>query len=141
MAAASDKNVLATLTTTNALLAKQLKAVIDANAKITAANNAVIRVLNKAGIERPSKVEERDCKKRKTNQDDDWFYNPGGYCFTCGCKVKWGHSSFNCHRARNSRIKGHDKEATLKNKKGGSTAYKNWWMQSEFWKGRWPRNE
>lgn len=49
-------------------------------------------------------------------------FEPGGYCWTHGYKLKKGHSSSTCRK----RAEGHDTTATRCNTKGGSDKNKGW---------------
>ena len=64
-------------------------------------------------------------------------YDPEGYCHTCGYKNVFGHNSKTCK----SRKDGHQKEATRRDTKNGSTKNKNWQCSYYEEKGFWVSRE
>ena len=61
-----------------------------------------------------------------TQQPKEWpaWTDPGAYCFTCGYKLRHGHTSATCPKAKDH--PGHKKEATRANPMGGSLKDAGW---------------
>lgn len=122
--------------TTNSSPQKQLAqvtatvgAIVKENAKLL---NMLVKNQNlKQNKEKNSGAKISSNTNKYIEQMPDQQFKPRGYCYTCGYKVTWGHTSKNCKQKRH---KNHKEEATLKNKMGGSTKYKNWWKKSNYWK-------
>jgi hypothetical protein len=115
MAATTDRDIVAQLTTTNEklvetnkTLTQQLKIALDNNTKLI--NN--IGSKNK-GTPTPTPT------GRKPFDKAEWEakLNPTGYCWTHGYQVVHGHTSQNC----GGKLGGHKDAATRDNIMGGST--------------------
>ena len=116
-AAAADKTTVETLTATNASLVEELKKKDEIISKLTADNSKLIEIL----AQRTS-GSRGGTGRRKFTKAEDAPFDPKGYCWTHGFRVKHGHNSKTC----NNKGVGHKDEATRDNTMGGSNNFKDW---------------
>jgi len=105
-------STVAKLTATNATLTEQLKKALAATS-----NNNRNRERTGGGERANGGGGGGGNRNNNTRAWPDWC-DPDAYCWTCGYKLKKGHTSANCRFCKNP---GHKKEAmTCKNTMGGS---------------------
>ena len=110
-------------------MAKSIADLTDANARLTKANQTLTQQLQKAlaGGNRGSGGGGSGGGAHNNTQQEKTFppwTDPDAYCHTCGYKLRKGHTSANCPKAKNR--PGHQKNATRANPMGGSLKDASW---------------
>lgn len=100
-------------------LKNQLQTVIDTNAILT----AQLRTFMSNGNNQ-ERNRNNNGNAVSNNNNPRYGYDPNGYCWSHGFKVKTNHSSRTCNRP----MVGHNRNATRMNILGGNTAYQGWRM-------------
>ena len=97
----------------------------DANARLTKANQTLTQQLKKAmdGKSGGLRSTSTNTNTQGPKQFPPWT-DPDAYCHTCGYKLRIGHSSATCPKAKNH--PGHKKCATRANPMGGSLKDAGW---------------
>ena len=110
-------------------MAKSIADLTDANTRLTKANQTLTQQLQKAlaGGNHGDGGSGGGGGGHNNNQQEKTFPNwtePDAYCHTCGYKLRKGHNSANCPRAKNH--PGHQKNATRANPMSGSLKDAGW---------------
>ena len=125
-AATQEKDVLDKLVSNNEKLVEQLERLTTKYDQLSSNNNR--STSNNNGTSTPM----LNGKALLFRQ-----YDPEGYCHTCGYKNLVGHNSKTCKSPKD----GHQKEATRRDTKNGSTRNKNWlcshYEKQGFWASKW----
>ena len=109
---------------------KSIADLTDANARLTKANQTLTQQLQKALAQKSGG---RGGGRgggggggTNNQQEKTWppWTDPGAYCHTCGYKLRHGHTSATCPKAKNH--PGHKKDATRANPMGGSLKDAGW---------------
>ena len=107
---------------------KSIADLTDANARLTKANETLTQQLKKALTQKGGKSNGGGGSNNSTNnqQTKSWpaWTDPDAYCFTCGYKLRKGHTSAFCPKAKDH--PGHKKDATRANPMGGSLKDAGW---------------
>ena len=100
------------------------------NAKLTGSNAEISAAVKKMTNQLEAALKVRNSGSTRTtatnSNNSTWpnWCDPGVYCHTCGYKLRKGHSSKNCPRAKDN--PDHKLEATRRNPMGGS------WLKCGF---------
>ena len=112
-------------------MVKSIADLTDANARLTKANQTLTQQLQKAMSQKSGGARSGGGGGGGTGGGNNqttktWppWTDPEAYCFTCGYKLRKGHTSANCPKATNH--PGHQKDATRANPQGGSLKDAGW---------------
>ena len=104
------------------LLTKSISDLTAANAKLTGSNAEISAAVKKLTNQLEEALKGRDSSNTHTintsSNGSNWtnWCDPGAYCHTCGYKLRKGHNSKNCPRAKDN--PDHKLEATRRNPMG-----------------------
>ena len=108
-------------------MVKSIADLTDTNVRLTKANETLTQQLKKAlGQKGGGARSNNTATNSDTQQTKTWppWTDPKAYCFTCGYKLRSGHTSATCPKAKNH--PGHKKDATRANPMGGSLKDAGW---------------
>ena len=106
-------------------MVKAIADLTDANARLTKANQTLTQQLKKAmdGNGGGQRSNNTNTNTQESKRFPPWT-DPDAYCHTCGYKLRIGHNSTTCPKAKNH--PGHKAEATRSNPMGGSLKDAGW---------------